>query len=473
LSNEYDVVILGGGTGGYVAAIRASQLGMKVAIVEKEHLGGTCLHRGCIPTKALLRSAEVYQQTKRASEFGIETENTTFRFLKVQERKNSIIEKLHNGVKGLMKKNKIDVYYGYGRILGPSIFSPLPGTISIEYDDGKENTILIPKYVIIATGSKPKMLPGLSNDGNQVLNSDEILSISKLPKSIIIVGAGVIGVEWASMLSDFNVRVTLVESLNRILPNEDEEIVKLVEKRLSNKGVTILTETKILPETLEKNNDISIMAEQNGETKPLEAEKILVSVGRAGNIKNIGLENTEITNDNGYIQTNKFYQTKESHIYAIGDVIGGMQLAHVASHEGIVAIEHIANNKPLPINYEQVPSCVYSNPEVASIGLTEMEARDKGFDIKVGTFPFSAIGKALVYGETDGFTKIISDKQTDDILGIHLVGPHVTDLISEASLAKILDATAWEIGQTIHPHPTLSEVIGESALAVDGFQIHG
>ncbi|KKE80678.1 dihydrolipoyl dehydrogenase [Oceanobacillus caeni] len=473
MSNEYDVVILGGGTGGYVAAIRASQLGMKVAIVEKEKLGGTCLHRGCIPTKALLRSAEVYQQTKRASEFGIETENTTFSFWKVQERKSSIIDKLHTGVKSLMKKNKIDVYHGFGRILGPSIFSPLPGTISIEYKDGSENTILIPKYVIIATGSKPKMLPGLNNDGDQVLNSDEILSMDQLPKSIIIVGAGVIGVEWASMLSDFNVHVTLVEYLNRILPNEDDEITKEVEKRLSNKGVTILKETKILPETLEKNKDIKIMAEQNGEKISLEAEKILVSVGRTANIKNIGLENTEITIENSYIQTNKFYQTEESHIYAIGDVIGGLQLAHVASHEGIVAIDHIANKQPLPINYEHVPSCVYSNPEVASIGLTEREARDeKGFDIKVGKFPFSAVGKALVYGETDGFTKIISDNKTNDILGIHLVGPHVTDLISEASLAKILDATAWEIGQTIHPHPTLSEVIGEAALAVDGFQIH-
>ncbi|WP_068671933.1 dihydrolipoyl dehydrogenase [Oceanobacillus sp. Castelsardo] len=473
MSNEYDVVILGGGTGGYVAAIRASQLGMKVAIVEKENLGGTCLHRGCIPTKALLRSAEVYQQTKRANEFGIEMQNITLNFSKIQERKSSIIAKLHSGIKGLMKKNKIDVYHGFGRILGPSIFSPLPGTISIEHDDGKDNTILIPKNVIIATGSKPKILPGLDNDGNHVLNSDEILSINQLPKSIVIIGAGVIGVEWASMLSDFNVRVTLVEYLDRILPNEDEEIAKQVEKSLSEKGVKVIKEMKIIPETLEENKDIGIMAEQNGEKIRLEAEKILVSVGRTANINNIGLENTEINIENSYIQTNKFYQTKESHIYAIGDVIGGMQLAHVASHEGIVAINHIADKQPLPINYDQVPSCVYSNPEIASIGLTEKEARDQGFTIKVGKFPFSAIGKALVYGETEGFAKIISDKKTDDILGVHLVGPHVTDLISEASLAKLLDATAWEIGQTIHPHPTLSEVIGESALAVEGFQIHG
>ncbi|WP_156290850.1 dihydrolipoyl dehydrogenase [Oceanobacillus salinisoli] len=473
MAEEYDIVILGGGTGGYVAAIRAAQLGMKVAIVEKDKLGGTCLHRGCIPSKALLRSAEVYQQTMKASEFGIETENTTFNFLKIQERKDAIIEKLHQGVKGLMKKGKIDVFYGYGRILGPSIFSPLPGTISIEYKDGKENTMIVPKSVIVATGSKPNTLPGLDIDGTNVLHSDDALLMEKLPESILIVGAGVIGVEWASMLSDFNVKVTVVEYSDRILPTEDEEVASEVERQLSKKGVTFIKNAKVQPDTIDKQRGIQIHAEINGETTVLKAEKMLVSVGRKANIDNIGLENTEIEIENGWIQTNKYYQTKESHIYAIGDVIGGMQLAHVASHEGIVAVEHIANQNPMPINYNHVPSCIYSNPEAASVGLTERQAKEKGFDLKVGKFPFAAIGKALVFGETDGFVKIISDKKTDDILGVHMVGPHVTDLISEAGLAKVLDATAWEIGQTIHPHPTLSEVISESALAVDGFQIHG
>lgn len=473
MANEYDVVVLGGGTGGYVAAIRASQLGMKVAIVEKNELGGTCLHRGCIPSKALLRSAEIYQQTKRASDFGVETENTVINFQKIQERKNNIVARLHAGVKGLMKKGKIDVFYGIGRILGPSIFSPLPGTISVEHADGAENTMLVPKHVILATGSKPKNIPGLEPNGKTILNSDGALQMDSLPKSILIIGAGVIGVEWASMLADFDVEVTVVESLDRILPSEDLDVANEVERQLTRKGITFIKNAKILPETLETGQHVKISASYNGENISFEVEKILVSIGRVANTENIGLENTEVQMKDGYVETNHFYQTKESHIYAIGDVIGGMQLAHVASHEGIVAVEHMGNKQPYPIDYHHVSSCIYSNPEAASVGLTEKDARQQNFDIKVGKFPFSGIGKAVVYGEHDGFCKIITDKQTDDILGIHIVGPHATDLISEAGLAKVLDATAWEISKTIHPHPTLSEVIGEAALAVDGIQIHG
>jgi len=472
MSKEYDLVILGGGTGGYVAAIRASQLGLKVAVVEKGKLGGTCLHAGCIPSKALLRSAEVYATTKRSEEFGVITKDVSLDYSKVQERKAKITEQLYKGVQHLMKQGKIDVGDGYGRILGPSIFSPMPGTISVEMNNGEENEMLIPKNVIIATGSRPRSLPGLEIDGEYVLTSDEALQMESLPKSIVIVGGGVIGIEWASMLHDFGVEVTVLEYANRILPTEDHEISKEMQRLLKKKGVKIVTGAKVLPETLEKGEGISIQAEQKGEIKSFSAEKVLVSVGRQANVENIGLENTEILVEKGYIKTNEYFQTKESHIYAIGDVIGGLQLAHVASHEGIVAVEHIAGENPMPIDYSLVSKCVYSNPEVASVGFTEEEAKEKGYTVKVGKFSFRAIGKALVFGESDGFVKLVVDEVTDDLLGVHMIGPHVTDMISEAGLARVLDATPWEVAHTIHPHPTLSEAIGEAALAVDGKAIH-
>ncbi|KKI93036.1 dihydrolipoamide dehydrogenase [Bacillus sp. SA1-12] len=472
MATEYDLVILGGGTGGYVAAIRASQLGLKTAVVEKGKLGGTCLHKGCIPSKALLRSAEVFATAKKSSEFGVEIPEVKVNFLKVQERKERIIGQLHNGVQQLMKKGKIDVYEGIGRILGPSIFSPMPGTISVEMNNGEENEMLIPKNVIVATGSRPRSLPGLELDGEAVLTSDEALELTTLPKSMIIVGGGVIGIEWASMLSDFGVEITVLEYSERILPTEDKEISKEMERLMKKKGITIVTGCKVLPETFKKESQASIKAEHKGEEKSFVADKILLSVGRQANVEGIGLENTDIKTENGFIATNQFYQTKESHIYAIGDVIGGLQLAHVASHEGIIAVEHIANEKPILLNETFVPKCIYSSPEIASVGLTEDEANAQGFKTKVGKFPFKAIGKALIFGEADGFVKLVVDEETDDLLGVHMIGPHVTDMISEAGLARVLDATPWEVSHTIHPHPTLSEAIGEAALAVYGKAIH-
>ncbi len=473
MATEYDLVILGGGTGGYVAAIRASQFGLKTAIVEKSDLGGTCLHRGCIPSKALLRSAEVFKQTKNASEFGIEANEPTLNFGRVQERKQSIIDQLHQGVQGLMKKGKIDVYQGHGRILGPSIFSPTAGTISVEMNNGEENEMLIPKNVIVSTGSTPSTLPGLEIDGDKVMTSEEALGMEELPDSIIIVGGGVIGIEWASMLADFGVQVTVLEYGSSILPTEDADISKEALKLLKKKGIEFYTDTEVLGDTVSIGDRVTVETKVNGESQTFEADKLLVSVGRKPIVDNIGLENTDIETENGAIKVNQYYQTKESHIYAIGDVIGGMQLAHVASHEGIQAVEHIADQNPEPMNYDHIASCVYSNPEIASVGLTEKQAKDQGFEVQVGKFPFKAVGKALVHGESDGFVKIISNKDNQDLLGIHMIGPHVTDMVSEAGLAMVLDATPWEIGETIHPHPTLSEVIGEAALAVEGKQIHG
>lgn len=472
MSKDFDLVILGGGTGGYVAAIRAAQLGKTVAVVEKGKLGGTCLHRGCIPSKALLRSAEVYKTAKKAADFGVEIEGLGLNFSKMQERKQSIVNQLHMGVQSLMKKGKIEVYEGIGRILGPSIFSPMPGTISVEFNDGTENEILIPQNVIVATGSRPRSLPGLEIDGNLVMSSDEALEMESLPASIIIVGGGVIGIEWASMLNDLGVEVTVLEYADRIVPTEDEEISKEAARVLKKKGIKLVTSAKVLPDTLEKGEGVMISAEHKGETKQFSAEKMLVSVGRMANTEGIGLENTIIKVENGYIETNEYFQTAESHIYAIGDVIGGLQLAHVASHEGITAVEHLSNLKPELINYDNISKCIYSSPEMASVGLTEKQAKDQGFNVKVGKFPFKAIGKALVYGESDGFVKIVANKDTDDLLGVHMIGPHVTDMISEAGLAKVLDATPWEMAHTIHPHPSLSEVFGEAALAVEGKAIH-
>lgn len=476
MKHEYDLVILGGGPGGYVAAIRASQLGFKVAVVEKEKLGGTCLHKGCIPSKALLKSAEVFREAKRATEFGIDINAPVLRFEKVQERKTAIVNKLYQGVQSLMKKWQIDVFQGTGRILGSSIFSPIPSTISVEHDaaEQKENTMLQAKFILLATGSKPKALPGLPWNPPYILSSDEALSMEKLPKSIIIVGGGVIGIEWASMLTDFGVNVCVIEQGKHILPTEDTEIARQVAMSLQKRGVKLLTNAKLLTDKVHiKAGQVVATVEQQGEQEILTADNMMVAIGREANVSDLGLQNTAIKLDRGYIQTNACYQTEESHIYAIGDVIGGLQLAHVASYEGITAVEHMADQDPLLLTERQIPACVYSYPEVAKIGLTEQQAREQGYQIKTGKFSFQANGKALIEGHQDGFVKIIADEKTDDILGIHMVGPHVTNLISEGSLATLLDATPWEISQAIHPHPTLSEVTWEAALAVDNLQLHG
>lgn len=472
MTKNYDLVIIGGGIGGYTAAIRASQLGLKTAIVEKSKLGGTCLHKGCIPTKALLRSAQIYALTKhKAESFGVLTGEVTLDFEKVQQRQNTIVEQLHRGVQGLMKKGKIDVYEGIGRILGPSIFSPIPGTISVELGHGLENEMLLPKSIIIATGSRPRTLNGLELDGEWICSSEELLNLTTLPKSIVIVGGGVIGVEWASMLNDFGVKVTILENAPSILPMEDEDISKELKKLLTDRGVHVVTSAKVVADQVTIKEGVSVTALVDGEEQVFEAEKMLISIGRQANVENIGLENTDIKIEKGSIAVNAHYQTKEKHIYAIGDVIGGLQLAHVAAYEGIRAVEHIVG-KPMLEGTPQFPRCVYGTPEVASIGLTAAQAKEAGIPVSVAKFPFNAIGKAKVLGQTEGFMKVIANAKNNDLVGVHMIGPHVTDLISEASLAMVLDATPWEIAHTVHPHPTLSEIFGETALAVDGEAIH-
>lgn len=463
-----DVAVLGGGTGGYVAAIRAAQLGKSVVVIEQDKLGGTCLHRGCIPSKSLLRSAEVYAEIAESEEYGIEISGVKLAFGKVQRRKEEIVEKLHQGVQYLMRKNKIQVLKGKGRVIGPSIFSPRSGAVAVELEDGEMETV-VPANLIIATGSRPRAIPGFEPDGQFILSSEEALRMEELPASMLIVGGGVIGVEWASMLADFGVEVTIVEASDQLLPREDKEVARELQRLLKKRGVTVMTGVTVNAGTSRVTEEgVSVEVTRGGKAETLSASKLLVSVGRAANIQNIGLENTDIRFDNGVIEVNANMQTNEPHIYAIGDCIGGLQLAHAASHEGIMAVNHLAGEPLHPYQPHLVPRCVYTRPEVASVGYTEQEAKDLGHDVATGKFPFSAIGKALVYGSKDGFVKVVADKASGDILGVQMIGPHVTDLIGEAALAQMLDATPWEVGETIHAHPTLSEIVGEAMLAVDG-----
>lgn len=464
-----DVAVLGGGTGGYIAAIRAAQAGKQVVIIEQDKLGGTCLHRGCIPSKALLRSAELYAQMKNSEEYGIASSEVTLLYPKVQQRKQAIVDQLHKGVQGLMRKNKIQVLEGRGRVIGPSIFSPKSGAVAVELNNEEMETV-VPANLIIATGSRPRVLAGLQPDGVHVLSSDEALTLEELPTSMLIVGGGVIGVEWASLLQDFGVRVTLVEAADQLLPSEDGEVSRELRKQLERRGITVMTGVKVLADTVETSDQGIQISVQNGEkNERLEADKILVSIGRQANVENIGLENTDIAlTKEGYIRVNEHMQTTEPHIYAIGDCIGGLQLAHAASHEGLSAVEHIIGTPSHSYEESQVPRCVYTRPEVASVGLTEQEAKKKGRNTKTAKVPFAAIGKALVQGEKEGFLKLVADADTDDLIGVQIIGAHATELIAQAALAQLLDATPWEIGQAVFAHPSLSEIFGEAALAVDG-----
>ncbi|MFD0586822.1 dihydrolipoyl dehydrogenase [Paenibacillus sp. GCM10027627] len=468
-----DVAVLGGGPGGYTAAIRAAQAGKKVAIIEMDKLGGTCLHKGCIPSKSLLRSAEVYRTLLHSASYGVDVADGAIglNYGKVQQRKGETVEQLYRGLQGLMKKNGIEWIHGRGRVIGPSIFSPKSGSLAVELENGEMESV-VSTNLIIATGSRPRILPGLERDGVRVLTSDDALDMNELPQSMLIVGGGVIGVEWASLLQDFGVSVTLVEAGARLLPGEDTEVSAGLTKQLRGRGVRVLTSVQLNIESFASDEQgISIKATTQDGDVVLTSEKLLLSVGRVANTEGIGLENTDIRTSNGFIEVNEYGQTTEPHIYAIGDVVGGAQLAHAASHEGLIAVDHFCGLKPVLIPHHMIPRCIYSSPEIASYGLTEDGARTKGHEIKIGKIPFQAIGKAIVLGETEGFVKVIADRKNNDILGVHIIGPHATDLISEASLAGWLNAAPWEVGAMIHPHPTLSEALGEAMLAVDGKSI--
>ena len=494
MADKFDLVVIGGGNAGYIPAIRASQLGMKVALIEKRdggHLGGTCLNVGCIPTKALLQTAAMLHDAKNGEEYGVKISDVEFDYPQAAKRREQVVNQLRRGVQGLMKKNKIQVYNGTGSFVEPK-------KIRVETADGEQE--LEAENVLISTGSAVSTLPGLEFDGEKVISSDNIVTNDEdYPKSIIILGSGAVGVEFASMYHDFGTEVTVVELLDRIVPLEDPEISDALKKEFEERGITLLTGTKADPESLEKTDDgikITVASADSGEQEEtegeggsygseeaptgetdggdtLEAEALLVAVGRKTVTEDLNLDATNVKlTDRGTIEVDGFGQTAEEGVYAAGDVIGGYWLAHAAGHEGIIAVEHMAGENPLPMNQDLVPRVTFCRPEVASFGLTRAQAEEQGYEVKESKFPFRAIGKALIEGEPNGFFKIVADADTDLILGMHAIGPKVTDLITEGVFAKLVEGTPEELGMTIHPHPSLSEVVGESAMAVDGHAIH-
>ena len=465
-TEQFDVTVIGSGPGGYVAAIRAAQLGLSVAIVEKDkRLGGTCTLRGCIPTKQLLMSAHVYEQMQHAADFGVQASGIQLAFADVQKRKDKVVMKNSKGIEFLMKKNKITTFKGKGRL-------QLPGKVIVAGEDGKEQTVNT-RNIIIATGSVVRPIPGFETDGARVVNSDHILELKEVPKSLIVMGAGAVGVEFASVYSRFGCETTLVELMPRLLPLEDEEISKELEKSFRKRGIKSQTGTKL--EKMEQTDKSVVLTgkDASGKDVKLEAEMLLVAVGRMPYLEGLGLEGTKIKVERGAVQVDEYLRTGEPNVYAIGDVIPTPWLAHLASKEGIVAVEQIAGVKDVqPINLRLVPNCTYCDPEVASVGLTEAKAREEGYDVKTGKFPFSASGKARILGEEEGFVKIVSESKYDEILGVHIIGPHATELIAEACVAMQLESTAEELGRTMHAHPTISEAVMEAAEGVHNLTIH-
>ena len=453
---DFDVAILGGGMGGYPAAIRASQLGLRVALVEADKLGGTCLHIGCIPTKALLESSELYHRVAtKGAEFGIKAEVVGYDYPRMAQRRDAVVNQLYKGVQYLMKKNKIEVVPGRGRLRDRN-------TIEV---NGK---MVSAQNLIVATGSVVKTLPGIELDGQYIVSSDNVVKAASAPDSICIIGAGAVGVEFATFFNELGVKVTLLEALDRLVPLEDEDVSKELMAAFKKAGVDVRVGVKV--KSAKKARDgVSVETDQ-GEVW---AKQLLVAVGRAAVSREIGLEQVGVeTQPNGFVKVDEWMRTSIDSIHAIGDVVGGFLLAHAASHEGVVAAEDIAGQRLAPMEQNLVTRCTYSHPQVASVGLTEKQARDKGHEVKVGKFPFSAIGRAQIHGETAGFVKIVSDAKTGQMLGTHIIGSEATELIAEPALTQLFQGDAWELGRNIHPHPTLSEAVMEAAMAVDGHAIH-
>jgi len=461
----YDVVVIGSGPGGYVAGIRAGQLGLKAAVVEKAPaLGGTCLHWGCIPTKALLHAAEVLDTARHAGDFGIQVAAPTLDLAAVHRYKNKVVTKNAKGIEFLFKKNKVDSISGRGRLSGK-------GQVEVTAADGTKRT-LTTRNVILATGSAVRDLPFARFDGDRILSSDDILNIAAVPKSLAILGAGAVGVEFASVFASFGSKVTVVELLPRAVPLEDEEISAALEKAFRKRGIEVQTDTAVTAVELAKDG-VTLRANAKGKELSFQAERVLLAAGRRPVTDDLGLEGTKVQVQKGFVKVDGFMQTGEPGIYAIGDIVATPLLAHVASHEAMVAVEHLAGkHRPEPMNYDQVPACTYCQPEIASVGLSEAEAKRRGHSVRVAKFPFGAIAKAAILGEPDGFVKIVGDTKHDELLGVHAIGPRATELIAEAAVALRLESTVEELFHAVHAHPTLSEAIAEAALGVHGRSIH-
>jgi dihydrolipoamide dehydrogenase len=474
-SNSFDVVVLGAGTGGYSAAFRAAQLGMKVALIDEDKIGGTCLHRGCIPTKALLESAGFAERVRHAKDLGIGIDGEpAIDYPAMARRKDQIVNRMWKGLTSLVTKNKVEWIAGHGRLDGPTRV-----VVKLHGEDGTpgggKDRVLEATDVVLATGSRVKSLPGLEVDGTRIVTSDDVLAATSIPSSIVIVGAGAVGVEFASMFHDLGTKVTLLEYLPRIVPLEDEEVSAALHRSFERRGMTVMTHARFDAASVKTSKDgvRLTVGPEGGAATDIVAEQLLVAAGRATNVEDVGLESTKAELDNGFVKVNGRLRTREAHLYAIGDVVGGLLLAHTAAHEGITAVHTIAGDPDVhDFDYDEQPRATYSRPEIASIGLTEAQCRDRGLDVKVGKVPFLAIAKALIYGESDGFAKVIAGADDDRILGVHVFGPHATDLIAEAAVGLTLEAASWEVGMATHPHPTLSEVLGEAAMAVAGQSIN-
>ncbi|MCI5054602.1 MAG: dihydrolipoyl dehydrogenase [Flavobacteriales bacterium] len=460
---SYDVIVIGSGPGGYVAAIRASQLGLKTAIIEKESLGGICLNWGCIPTKALLKSAQVFNYLNHASDFGITVKSGAVDFGGMIKRSRDVADGMSKGVQFLMKKNKIDVINGTGKVLGPK-------KVEVTDAKGKKSTVE-GTNIIIATGARSRELPNLKQDGKNIIGYREAMTLSKQPKSMLVVGSGAIGSEFAYFYQSIGTEVTLVEYMPNIVPVEDEEVSKQLGRSFKKSGMKVMTEAAVESVQVKGGKCISTVKTKKGEEK-IETDIVLSAVGIVSNIENIGLEDVGIATDKGKIIVNEYYETNISGIYAIGDVVPGQALAHVASAEGIVCVEKIAGQNPEPIDYNNIPGCTYCSPEIASVGYTEKAAKEAGYEIKVGKFPFSASGKAKAAGHSEGFVKLIYDAKYGELLGGHMIGYNVTEMIAEIVTARKLETTGHEVLKAIHPHPTMSEAVMEATAAAYDEVIH-
>jgi len=464
MSEAFDVVIVGSGPGGYVTAIRASQLGFKTAIVEREHLGGICLNWGCIPTKALLRSAEIHHLLQHAGDFGFTTGPIAFDTAKVVKRSRDVARRLSTGVSFLMKKNKVTVFDGQGRLAGK-------GAVAVE-KDGKPVAELTAKHVILATGARARTLPGIEPDGELVWTYKDAMVPKAMPKSILVVGSGAIGIEFASFYRTMGAEVTVVEVLPQILPVEDEEIAGLARKAFEKQGMTFHTGATVIELKKGKGEVTATLDLGDGRTKAVTAERVILAVGITGNVEKIGLEGTAVKVDKGHVVVNQWLETGEPGVYAIGDLVGPPWLAHKASHEGVICIERIAGLDVHPLDTSRIPGCTYCMPQIASVGLTEKKAREDGREVRVGRFPYRANGKAIALGEMEGLVKTVFDARTGELLGAHMIGAEVTELIQGFTIAKTLETTEAELIESIFPHPTLSEMMHEAVLDAYGRVLH-
>lgn len=472
-TDSFDLIVLGAGTGGYSAAFRAGQLGLNVALVDAYKIGGTCLHRGCIPTKAMLETADLLDRIRRAGSYGVTLEGSgaSGDAVAIAERRERIVDRLHKGLLSLVRKNKVTYIRGTGRLEGATRIRV--ATIDDE-DKPAGERVLTSKDTILATGSRVKSLPGLEPDGVRIVTSDDVLRSQDLPASIGVVGAGAVGLEFASYYLDMGTQVTVLEYLPAIAPLEDADISKELEKALTRRGMRIITSARFDPGAVTVGDaGVHLLVGKEGEEpQELVFERLLVATGRAANTDDVGLETTKAVVERTLVKVDEHMETAEPHLYAIGDIIGGLWLAHVAAHEGMAAVHHIAGEEAEPVDYLKMPRATYSRPQVASIGRTQAECEREGIPVKVGRMPFQAIAKALIAGEHEGFVKVIAHAETDELLGVHMIGGHVTELIAEASASMLFEATAWDVGSAVHPHPTLSEALGEAALGVHAKSIN-